>query len=550
MKINTLTLACLAASLSLAGCGGGGGSSSGSTVSDRGQIDSAYKLACIDHNHNFQCDDGDTQKAVSNGETGLTPASDEFVLLEGRDSSNQRNALLISVLGSASVSGLSTLQTLAGNAWSSELAATFAGQNTLLETRFADAVQSQPLALPALYQLSQAIISQADANAEASNAGFSLGEAEALVNWESSNANDNRQLTAFGSRVLSNTESNRLYLFDSSTPSIEASQLDLLPVLETVASNVQQQLIKPLLFALDQVLDVLIDTASAASSLTGEPSTEVPVTYEPGTGISAVQLVANGSQAYVLMNTASDDYSSDDCLSKGSEGIFKIDLSSAGSTRELAESTLCAHSGFTLLAADLSGANLVAWEASSQRLWLLNSSLQKQKLINTGVSNAQALAISPGGQFAALASYGQLAIIDLVQGRNVANLAGNWTNASQVSFSAGLGKVVVTSGKEIHSISLDTAMQWLAATSTSVGADILTLSSASDGESYVVSTADKLYWYASKTNQQLAQQSVPAKLAVKRTTLANNQLILLGQQLADDRYALFRLPLSLPSWPN
>ena len=554
-KMSRLSLACMAAGMSLAGCGGGG-NTAGSTVTARDQISASYQLACVDKNHNFQCDDGDIRKNVSSsGDTQLSPAADEFVLIEGRDSNNKRTSLLLSEKGQAKVSGLSTLKTvlgdaLLGDALSSDLEAQLAAQNTTLETRFAEAVQSQPLTLPALTSVSFPVLQQQTVAAAVTPPSLSIAAAENLVTWDASNANENRQLTAFGSKVLSNTESNRLYLFDASATAVSADEIDLIPAIDSIAEMTKEKMLQPILFALEKVLHVVVDAASAASAVVGQPSTEVPVTFEPGTGISAIQMVANGRDAYVLMNTVENNYTESVCLSSGSEGIYKITLDSDSSYRSLSQSPTCAHSGFSLIAADVSGANVVAWESTSQRLWLLDGNLKLQKTINTGVTNLQALAISPGGQFAALASYGQLAIIDLVQGRNIANLAGDWTNASQVSFSAGVHKVVVTSGKDIHTVALNDALQLVGSSSASISSDVLALSTAADGDSYVVTSRDKAYWFASQSNQQLAEQNLPTKLDVKRVVLADNQLLVLGQQLADDRYALFRLPLSLPAWPK
>lgn len=558
MHLKKLSLACLVASLATTGCGGGGGSPAGSTVPSRNMDGNAVGVACVDHNHNWRCDDGDTSITVhGSGDTGLSPASDEHVLLETHDTSQKRTLLLLSAQGSPVVNGISTLKTLAGGEWNDALASLVAEQNSALETVFAQAMQQRLLALTALHDAGDAVRTQMSVTPTLSDSAYALGDTETVSTWDTAAGTENRQLTAFGSTVLSNTETNRLYLFDASATVIGASEIDLLPVLDTVvaaASNTAAQLnatlIEPAMKMLAGLLDIVIDTASAASSITGEPSGEPPVVFEPGTGISSLQLAANGRDAYVLMNTAENPYPGDDCLTTGSEGLYKVALDAASGYRLLANSPACIHSGFSLLATDLTGAHVIAWDAPGERLWVMNGDLARTNTIATGVSNAQALAISPGGQFAAIAAYGQLAIVDLVQGRTVANLAGDWTNAEQVDFSTGLHRVVVTSGSDIHTVTLDNRMQLVATHKNTLNDDILALASAPDGESYLVSTATQVHWYAATSGDLLATQSVPEKVDIKRVALTDQQAIVLGQQRTDDRYALFRLPLGLPTWPQ
>lgn len=567
MHMKKLTLACLAATLGLSACGGGGSEPAGSTVVSRDINATDTRIACIDHNHNWRCDDGDlSQSVTSAGNTGLNPASDEFVLLERLDAARQRTLLLLSERGSGTVDGISTLKAMLGERYD-----TFSPSESFnssdLEALFERALQLYPHALTALATASEAVLQQSTVNATLPEVTPTLGEPELVSNWAAESDNDNRQLTAYGSTVLSNTESNRLYLFDAAAASVAASEIDLLPAVElalnipsegtlsswatqTSQKLIMQKLVEPALRMMASALSIVIDTASAASSITGQPSGEAPVIFEAGTGITSLQLVNNASEAFILVNTADDNFAGNDCATKGNEGLYKVALDHDGGYRLLADSTSCIYSGFSLLAADRNGAHVVAWDGTQQKLWLLDGSLKRQAQIATGVSQAQALAISPGGQFAAIAAYGQLAIVDLLQGKTIVNLAGDWANATQVNFAAGLQQIMVSSGNSLHTITLDARMQRLDSRITAFDSDILALATADDGESAAVATAKNLAWINSHSGETLSSQSTPARFTPQKIAITNTQLLMVGQQHSDDTIALMRLALSLPEWPH
>lgn len=568
MKLKPIPLACLAA-IAVAGCGGGGGSDTpGQTATTAGQINVGYLQACIDANRNWQCDDGDSTVSVSaSGSTSLNPAGGQYVLLETRDTDNQRTRLLISEAGNSSVTGLSTLRTLLRAAGKSEaqitslVASLGANAASALEAGYAGAMQSNPQALSALSAYSSAVFQSASASATPAGASNTIGTTStADVTWAGvAGSEEIRQLAAYGSTVLSNNESNRLYLFDASATVISSTQVDLIPPAEPLASAGHYgPVARFALAALDSAFSLMVDTVSAATAVSGGSEAGSPVTLAPGKGIAGIQVVNGGKDAYVLMNMLSGKYTAATCkgTSLGNEGLFKISLTSTASYRALTTAPACVHSGFSLVAADPNGAYPVAWDATSKRLWLLDGTTMAEKaLIDVQFDSdkpPQALAVSPGGRYLAAAGYGRLAIVDMPNRRIVANLTGEWSNVSKLVFANGARKLLIASAHKVFTVNLDNALQLISQSSAAVsaqGEDLRGLVVSDDGDSYIAASDKKAYWNATRNGAALGTSTLPVGLKVQQIALARNKLVVIAQGSQDAQYKLYRIPVGLPSAP-
>jgi len=567
MKIKPIALACLAATV-VAGCGGGGASTPGETNKSASPLAASTLLACIDSNQNWQCDDGDsTQAASASGATGLAPVAGKYALLETRDSDNTRTRLLISEPGSTSVTGSSTLRTLLRAAGKTELdistleTSLGASASSALESGYASAMQANPQALSALAAYSSAVFAAASTSATAAAVSNTLGTAStADITWDgTSGTEDSHQVSTYGSTLLSNNESNRLYLFDASATVISNREVDLIPPAEpVVAFRKHSPLARFALATLDKVVSLMVDTVSAATSVSGGAQTGSPVTLEPGKGIAGLQLVNGGQDAYVLMNMLSGKYSGATCksTSQGNEGLFKISLESSNSYRSLYAAPACVHSGFSLVASDPNGAYPVAWDATGNRLWLLDGATMKERaLVDVQFDSdkpPQTLAVSPGGRYLAAAGYGRVALVDLVNQRIVANLTGDWTNATKVVFANGARKVLIASANKVHAISLDNALQPIARSSvtvSAVGEDLRGLAVADDNDSYITSSDKKAYWNTVRSGAALGSSTLPTGLKVQQIALAKDKLVVIAQGTQDSQYKLYRIPVGLPKAP-
>lgn len=555
--------------LVLAGCGGGGDSSSqtGSTVVT--QVTAGALTACVDVNKNWQCDDGDISTARSaTGSTGLTPSATQYVLLETRDGQNARSRLLVSESGNASVTGLSTLRTLlaAAGQTPAQITALEARLSTqhgsalegLLATGYANALQGTPVALAALNRYSLAVAAQSTASPTLTAYAPGLGSLTTDATWSSTEPNDTRrQLTAQSSTVLNNNESNRLYLFDASANTVSSREIDLVspPV---VALAAYPKLLRLTIAMLEKAVSVLVDTASAATGFANTPTSGSAVVLEPGKGIAGVQLAGNGSTAFVLMNMLAGTATRDSCVgtADGNEGLFKVSLSDTTSVRALKTSPACVHSGFSLIAADAAGNRVAAWDATAQRLWVVNgSTMARQSSIDLRFDAStppQALAITPGGRYLAAAGYGRLTLVDLQTGALVAQYIGDWTNVSQIVFAGGARRVLLASGAQVHTVALDDNLQLIsrtAVTLSSSSAPLRGLAVAADGDSYVATSDATAYWRTAATGSALASSTLPTGLTVQQATLAGNRLVLLARGAQDLQFKLMRLPVGLPTAP-
>lgn len=567
MKLKPIALACLAATV-VAGCGGGGVSTPGETAKTAGPLAATTVLACIDNNQNWQCDDGDsTQAASANAATGLVAVAGKYALLETRDANNTRTRLLISEPGSTSVTGSSTLRTLLRAAGKTEVEISTletslgTSASSALESGYASAMQGNPQALSALAAYSSAVFTAASTSASPATASNTLGTAStADISWSgSAGAETTHQVSTYGSTLLSNNESNRLYLFDASATVVSNRELDLIPPAEPlVAFRKHGPLARFALATLDKAVSLVVDSVSAATPVNGGAASGSPVTLEPGKGIAGLQLVNGGQDAYVLMNMLSGKYTTSSCktTSQGNEGLFKISLDSSNSYRALYTAPACVHSGFSLVAADPNGAYPVAWDATGKRLWLLDGATMKERaLVDLQFDSdklPQTLAVSPGGRYLAAAGYGRVALVDLVNQRMVANLTGDWTNATKVVFANGARKVLIASANKVHTISLDNALQPISRSSVTVsatGEDLRGLAVADDNDSYIASSDKKAYWNTVKSGAPLGSSTLPVGLKVQQIALAKDKLVVIAQGTQDSQYKLYRIPVGLPKAP-
>lgn len=572
MRLKPLVWSCLTA-LAMAACNDDGGVVlSGRTAAAYSKT-GPFQLACVDHNRNWQCDDGDSRRIVGgSGDSQLEPAAGEFVLLEQRNSQNQRTQLLVSAKGSRLVNGISTLRAMLPAEKSGPLLESLAEQagvavdspqlNRLLEDGFAAALLHHALPLAALAAYSDAVLASGKLAVSLPESRPTLSAPALLTEWEgSANQTDNRQLQAQGSLLLNNNESNRLYLFDASAETIQGREVDVIPAPESAGNVALQQLQQVAIGVLQAGLSLVVDTVSAASVNDRTPvEGGSPVVLQPGKGIAALQLTRDGQEAVLLMNSTSGKYTQSRCASAGSEGVFKIGLQAAAPYRTLAQSPACVHSGFTLLAADASGGRIAAWDDKAKRLWLLDGqTMQSEQQLAIRADTPQAIAISPGGRYVAMAGFGQAAIVDLQARRTLANFQGSWGNVSQLAFAGGLSQLLIIHGGKLHGIQLDPAMQWQGELSLALGEEIKGLAVSQDGDSYVLASDRQIQWRSVSAQQLLASQPLPSGMTVSRVALAKDAIVILGQNktTSDPRYdykyppyQLYRSRLSLPRQPG
>lgn len=567
MQLKTNPLPALIA-LALAGCGGGGSPQSGATVATPAGTSSL--TACLDSNQNWQCDDGDVARTVtSTGNAGLVPSAGQYVLLETRDGQNQRTRLLVSQPGSDSVTGLSTLRTvLAANgqtaAQIAALEATLTAKHgsaleALLLAGYAQAQAGQPMALAALKTYSSAVAAQTSASPTlATITAASLGAVSTDASWASTEAGDTRRLlSAQSSVVLNNNESNRLYLFDAAASPVSSRELDLIPPAAPALASAHP-LLRSSMAWLAKAVSVLVDTASAATGFASAPVVGSPVVLQPGKGIAGIQLVAGGTQAIVLMNMLAGGYTADSCktTADGNEGLFKIALDGNASSVFLKNSPACVHSGFSLIAADAAGQRTAAWDATAKRLWLIDSSganLQRQSSIDLQFDAdkpPQALAITPGGRYLAVASIGRLSLVDLASGRLVTQLVGDWGNVRQIAFAGGGRRVLLASDQQVHTVALDDSLQLISRSAVAVapsGQTLKALTVAADGDSYITTSDSNAYWRSTSSGAALASLALPSGLAVQQATLAGQRLVVLARGTQDQQFKLLRATVGLPT---
>ncbi len=572
MRFNLKPLPALI-SLMLLGCGGGGtpdaNGDSTTAVNASGNATATGLTACVDVNQNWQCDDGDVSKtAAAAGTVGFTVAASQYVLLESRNAENQRTRLLVSEKGSDNVNGLSTLRTVlkASGQTTAQIAGVEAAllarhgtsMESLLATGYSTTLQTHPMALAALDAYSRAVAAQTSASPTVSAYSASVGTANTDAAWASTEGSDTRrQLSAQSSVVLNNSESNRLYLFDAANAAVSSREIDLIPPAAPVLAG-YPKLLRYSVALLEKAVNVMVDTASAATGFANPPSAGSPVVLPPGKGIASIQLTDGGNSALVVMNMLSGVYKGDACLGTGdgNEGLFKVSLTDTTSSRFLKNSPACIHSGFSLIAADAKGTRVAAWDAVGARLWLIDAgTMQKQAAIDLKFDAdkpPQALAVTPGGRYLAAAGYGRLALIDLQTGKVAAQLTGDWGNVTQAAFAGGARRVLLASGSQVHSVLLTDAFQLISRSAVSVGAagqELRGLAVAADGDSYVATSDTTAHWRSASTGAAFGTSNLPSGLTVQQATLAGKRLVVLARGAQDKQFKLLRLPVGLPSSP-
>lgn len=556
MNLKPLTLALLA--VSVASCGGGG-STSGNTLGGDRNLSGEQYLACIDANRNLQCDDGDSVRSVSaSGDTGLSPAADQYVLLEKRNEEALRTLLLISEIGNGVVNGSSTLRTvlMAAGMDSADIdVAVSTFSTTELETGYAQTLATHPIALAALDAYSRAVVQQGSTTPQLASYAPAMGDVTTLTRWESTeDSSVTRQLTAQGSLVLNNSETNRLYLFDALEDTPVSDEIDLIP-LDLLSLAQMPDVIRKGLVALKEVLDLVIDTASAATEFSGTPTTGSPVVLEPGQGIAAAQVINGGREAIVLMNMLNGHYAADQCqdAATGNEGLFRVSLENTSSYRMLEDASGCVHSGFNLMVSDAAGAHLAAWDSTQHKLWLIDGGSMLANnpldLMLDTETPPQALAISPGGRYLAVVAYGQAVLVNVAEKRVISHLKGQWGNASHASFAGGARSLIVTGERSVFSLQLNDNLGLVKQTehALATGSDTLRGFAVSfDGESYIAAS-DSNAWWVSTTGVTLGEVNFPVGLNVQDAVLADTRLIILARGTQDQEFKLLRYSLGMPS---
>ncbi|HEX4509079.1 MAG TPA: hypothetical protein VH328_03340 [Burkholderiaceae bacterium] len=544
--------ACLLA-LAAAGCGGGAAGQQGQTVGEAAPPASGL-LACVDTNRNAQCDDADPSQGVTSaGATGLAPAPDQRVLVEARDARNARTALLVSDAGSAQADGLSTLRAMLGLPVGSPLERALIAANgpqvaQVLETGFAATAAADGVLLPALARFAAAVQAQVSATPTLAAYAPALGAPAAVAAWDDTTGGSASQpMTVYTSTVLGNDDSNRLFILDSDAAQDALSEVDLIPAPPPLA--LARKPANRWLAALDRVVSIFVDTASAASSVSGDP-TSPPVKLNPGQGIAAAQITHAGAEAVVLLNLQTGLYNDATC-GQGREGIYRVPLAPPNATRDMSTEPVCAHSGFALLAADPAGASIAAWDTNASTLWSIDGSTMKERaVLSLQITAAQALAVSPGGRFAAVAAPGLVEIVDLLAGQVVANLSGPWADVQGVAFAGGVRRLVIGSGDTLHVVAFDEGMRWVDTRSTALDGPLRSFAIAPDGDSLVAATDAGLSWHTVETGDALASAPLPAGLDVQHVAVGSDHLVVTGLRTAQGRFEVDSAAIPLAAVPQ
>ena len=555
MKFTPLHLAIVAVT-SLTGCGGG--SSTGDTLPSSSSAEQKNYTACLDSNANWQCDDNDIVVGLDiTGETGLSPDTLEHVLIEAYDDTNQRNLLLISEAGGSEVTGQSTLLAVlaANDALTTDLQTTISAyQNSDIETQIQTALTAYPIALAGLAAYANAVVVQGNSIVTLPEFVPAINTAETLASWDSTESTDTRrQLTSQGSLVLNTSDTNRLYLFDASAETINSTSIDLIPLdQETLATTTSW--LRTGLAWVHEILDFTVDGVTAATAISGEISEGGVVVLDPGQGVTDIQIINAGQEAIVAMNMLDATYTGDTCVDGSnavSEGIFRVPLDSSSYTL-LNAVPACIHSGFSLLTSDAAGQNILAWDTTSESIWLLTGTdmtLQKQIDLNLSSSTPpQAIALTPGGQYAAVVAAGHAIFIDVNAGTVLHTLEGSWGSVTGAVFAEG-GRALVISGETSLFIkTLDDALQPLSESTVALtdGNTPLRAITLGDGGDSVITTTDSEAIWLSILGTELARTSLDSSLTVQQASLAHNELILLGRNAQTLAFTLQRLPLSIP----
>ena len=563
MQLKPLTLAILAAT-GLSACGGGS-SEAGNTLSGSRSVATAAYLACVDINSNWQCDDGDINRNVTgSGATGLTPSADQYTLLEQHNQDNRRTLLLVSAQGDDTVTGATTLRSMLTAANATEAAIELAEaslDNAALEQGYARTMTTHPVALAALEAYSLAAAAQGTTTPVLADYNPAIGAVGTLATWKSDEGSSTlRQLSARHSQVLNNSETNRLYLFDAADTTPESTEIDVIPLDLLLLAQLpapMATLLRQGLALLHDTLDLVIDTASAATAFTGTPTTGSPIVLEPGQGIAAAQIINGGNEAIIVMNMLNGVYNATTCVNAtaGNEGLFRVSLADDASYRMLENATGCVHSGFSLLASDAAGSRVAAWDGSNQKLWLLDgSTLETTAVMDLRLDAStppQALAMTPGGRYLAVAAIGHAILIDMDAGRIVTHLTGNWGNVTQAAFASGARRLLIASEQTVFSVQLSDSLDPVSRSEQLIAGTTETLRSltvSADGDSYVVSSDRTVYWNSS-SGVALAQAALPAGLDVQQTVLADRHLVVMARGTQDQEFKLLRLTLDLPVAP-
>ncbi len=483
---------------------GGEKTPNGSTVANANTQTSL--MACIDVNPNWHCDDGDISSNVKAlGPTGLAPKDGKYVLIEARDMRNQRTALWVSQASSNEVTALSTLRSRLSSMGKtpSQVAALEDALGakhgpkwiTLLQQSFEAAHALTPLNLKAIDIQALAVATQTDATIPPSPQALSLSAPTTQTIWRSDEPSGvQRRLSVQGSLVLGHSESNRLYLFDTQADEVSPTEIDLIP------GPPEPNLAKRALAWLDKAVSIFVDTASAATAFVNPPTPAQAPALPAGKGISQLALVDEGRSAFVLMNMLSNQYQTDDCAKDGFEGLFKVSLTEVGSARWLGKGLACVHSGLSLITADAKGQRVLAWNQATHKLWVIDgNTLQRQAQIDfkwSAGSAPQALAITPGGRYLASATAGRLSLVDLQTARVLTQLSGAWGNVAQMRFAQGGRTLLLASQNQMHTVTLDNALQLIDQTQVDVAPADQTLYSAHGAWSTTSNTPieEKIQW--------------------------------------------------------
>jgi hypothetical protein len=549
----------------LSSCGGGGSQNgNGSTVPDAVAMQALS--ACIDVNQNDQCDDGDISKPVmALGISGLVPKAQQQVLIEMRDTRNQRTSVWMSTPGSALVNASSTLQNRLLR--HGQTVAQIAALEATLQSKYGDdwrtllhgsmelaqADKNSPL-MQQIGLFSLAVLAQSSAQPVLKNSAAKLGAPQLDASWSSQELPAaSRQLAVQGTQVLSHSESNRLYLFDASASTVAATEIDVVPAaLPRLAAY--SKWVRRSVAGLEKLVSMVVDTASAATAFVNPPVPGAVTVLPSGKGIIQLGwLGASAGQALVNINMLSGNYTGDDCASPldGNEGLFRVSLDEPGSARWLGAAPACVHSGFTLLATEPSGRRVATWDSVTAKLWVLDANtLQRQNSTDLKLgAPPQALATTPGGNYLAAAAAGRLVLVDLRSGAVISQLTGAWGDVSQMALAGGGRQVLLASGHQVHTVFLSDALRVIDRAVVNVAPaqkTLRALSVSGDGGSFVATTDTAAYGYRIAAENPFSEMALPQGLAVQQAQLAGNSLVVLARGGQDQKFKLMRLPMQTP----
>ena len=119
---------------------------------------------------------------------------------------------------------------------------------------------------------------------------------------------------------------------------------------------------------------------------------------------------------------------------------------------------------------------------------------------------------------------------------------------AQIAFANGGRSLLIASGSQVHTLSLDDSLLPIARSVQTVagsGETLRGLAVVAGGDGYVATSDTQAYWHGFGKNTALARRALPAGLRVQQAALAGKRLVLLAYSSVSQQFNLVRLPIDV-----